>query len=93
MKVEMTFAHYIELRQTVWQHYDPSTGVVVDGPMPSNARIREALGKPCEMCRGRIMVDTEAANGGTLCGHCGGTGKASVPGARLLPRQSHVEVR
>ena len=63
-------------------------GVCLDGP--SNARIREALGKACEACGGMGHARAENDN---ICPLCGGTGKASVLGARLLARQSHVEVR
>lgn len=81
----------------------------VVGPIaetPSGARIREALALPCGRCEGvgtypeddPARMTAEALNDGAtiealLCSYCGGTGKQRVPGARLLPRGSHVEFK
>ena len=46
---------------------------------PNLAEVREALETPCPECEGG-------------CALCGGSGHASVPGATLLPRGSHVRV-
>jgi hypothetical protein len=46
---------------------------------PSNAAIREALGKPCPEC-GALPAPSDA------CQTCGGTGTMGVPGAHLEPR-------
>lgn len=61
--------------------------------------IRVAMEKPCEACAGvgdvtgpYIVEGVEILATGK-CGVCGGTGKQSVPGARLDPRGSHIEVK
>jgi hypothetical protein len=46
---------------------------------PSNAAIREALGKACPEC-GALPAPSDA------CQTCGGTGTMGVPGAHLEPR-------
>lgn len=58
--------------------------VKVSALVPSNTRIREALAKPCPQCMDHPMADCDA---------CAGTGRASVPGVRLVARGQHVEVR
>lgn len=45
---------------------------------------------PCEYCRGSRMASTERSE---PCPDCGGSGHASVPGARLKPVGSHVECK
>lgn len=54
--------------------------------IPNNEAIREALDKTCSTCGGIV-------NPWTACGECGGTGKATVPGAQLGPRGEHLGVR
>lgn len=49
----------------------------------SNTAVRKALEAPCWLCDGK----------GGGCSSCGGSGKQGVPGARLLERGSHLEVR
>lgn len=61
--------------------------------LPSNTKIREALAKPCETCGGTKTQLAREGNGEEPCQACGGTGKAGVPGARLLERGKHVEVK
>lgn len=53
---------------------------------PSNERIRVALAEQCALCAGRDAVDQS-------CTDCSGTGKNKVPGARLLERGQHLEVK
>ncbi len=55
---------------------------------PSQSLIREALIQPCATCDGTGVYDVEFQ-----CADCGGTGKASVPGAHLEPRGVHIETR
>ena len=86
MRVTMTFAQYLELRRTVWQKYEE--GIEVDGPFPSNERIRAALAKRCDHCDGAPAVGTKDE-----CQWCSGTGCAVVPGARLDPRGETVIVK
>ena len=50
----------------------------------SNSAIRAQLEAPCWLCGGS---DSEA------CPQCGGTGLTPVPGARLVPRGQHLEVK
>jgi hypothetical protein len=59
---------------------------------PSHQRIREALAQPCPACGGKGF-DQAPGYGDETCESCGGTGKQGVPGATLLPRGSHVEIR
>lgn len=54
--------------------------------VPNNEAIREALNQTCSTCGGIV-------NPWTACGECGGTGKATVPGAQLGPRGEHLGVR
>lgn len=54
--------------------------------IPNNEAIREALDKTCSTCGGIV-------NPWTACGECGGTGKATVPGASLGERGVHLGVR
>lgn len=68
------------------------------GPrVPSLSLIAEALGNPCGPCNGTggIVVDPVHNNGydRASCPDCGGSGKQSVPGARLKPVGQHVEVK
>jgi len=63
-------------------------GVTVVSTEPDQARIREALASPCPACYGlpaHSPIDE--------CQACGGSGRQGVPGARLHPRGSHIEVR
>ena len=53
---------------------------------PSNAAIREALGKPCPEC-GTLPAPSDA------CQTCGGTGTMGVPGAHLEPRGRSLVVK
>ena len=53
---------------------------------PSNAAIREALGKPCPEC-GTFPAPSDA------CQTCGGTGTMGVPGAHLEPRGRSLVVK
>ncbi len=57
--------------------------------VPNNAAIREALAQPCPVCQGGSAFGFREIP----CTTCGGTGKVGIPGARLLPRGDHVEVR
>ena len=63
---------------------------------PSLSLIGEALQRKCEACEGRghprDPVFEEHISPDT-CGERGGSGHASVPGARLAERGSHVEVK
>lgn len=69
--------------------------------VPSNTLIREALIQPCAACDGtepqRCCNGVDCACMGKPiepdCESCGGTGRASVPGAHLGDRGVHVEVR
>lgn len=54
---------------------------------PRLSAIAEALSQPCDACDG----DPCDESGTVVCGACGGSGLAGVPGAILLPRGSHVE--
>jgi len=55
---------------------DPATKL---DRQPSNAAIRESLGKPCPEC-GALPAPSDA------CQTCGGTGMMGVPGAHLESR-------
>lgn len=58
----------------------------------NNARLREALSQPCANCDGSGSVMANADEVKT-CPTCGGSGRASVPGAHLEERGSHLELR
>lgn len=53
--------------------------------------IRRALDIPCPDCVGGTIEDVEGVR--TPCPGCSGTGKQGLPGARLEPRGSHIEVQ
>jgi hypothetical protein len=53
---------------------------------PSNAAIREALGKSCPEC-GELPAPSDA------CQTCGGTGTMGIPGAHLEPRGRSLVVK
>lgn len=59
---------------------------------PSLSLISDRLSEACPKCnRSGAVADHE---GSALdCPECGGSGKASVPGARLKPVGQHVEVK
>jgi hypothetical protein len=65
---------------------------------PSLSLIGEALQKPCGKCAGARTVEATNAQGQRIlgredCPECGGSGRQSVPGARLAERSSHVECK
>lgn len=69
------------------------TGVRQSEWTPSLSLIAEALQKPCDKCGGEGGGDIHGPNSQkVLCGSCGGSGKAGVPGARLGERGSHLRV-
>ncbi len=51
--------------------------------LPSNEAIRKAMEAPCWACEGK----------GGDCASCGGSGKAGVPGARLLERGATLQIK
>jgi hypothetical protein len=68
---------------------------------PSLSLIGEALTKPCGKCgngKQRSCANLTCQLAGLhvsvcVCPECGGTGRQSVPGARLVERGSHVECK
>lgn len=58
---------------------------------PSPALVREALIQPCPECEGTGHFDE--IRDALKCEVCNGTGRASVPGAYLGDRGSHIEIR
>lgn len=66
-------------------------GLVIGPAAPGLAEISEGLLKPCHKCKG---IGAKWNNSSSVpCDACGGTGLAGVPGARLVPRGSHVECK
>lgn len=66
--------------------------VAPGGPrVPSLSLIGEELQKACEKCNGVGAPWNNSAS--VPCDSCLGTGKRSVPGARLAAKGQHVEVR
>jgi hypothetical protein len=61
--------------------------------VPSNERIREALGRPCPACGGVGTVSGHPRIERVVCSDCNGTKTASVPGCRLEPRGESVAIR
>lgn len=66
-------------------------GATLTGSEPSNERIRAALGEDCPGCNGGFVLGPEMQK--VTCEACSGTGKRIVPGARLLDRGQHLEVK
>lgn len=78
---------------TAWQHIPQHFRDRPDVKMkrlPSNTMVRAALAKPCPHCLGEGSTDINAT---VPCPACGGDKKNHVPGARLLDRGQHVEVK
>jgi hypothetical protein len=61
---------------------------------PDGDAIRKALAQPCANCagKGEIVGGFDGIINGT-CPACGGSGRNAVPGAQLLERGAHVEVK
>lgn len=66
---------------------------------PNNREVRAALGEPCRKCAGtgdirdpnnRYPDNPDAVS---VCPECNGSGKCSIPGARLLERGDHLECK
>lgn len=68
--------------------------------------VRKALSEPCPVCNGDLQIEeiapaevvagigeVSAMRVWTPCQACGGDGKKRVPGARLEPRNVHLEVK
>lgn len=61
---------------------------------PNNEAIRKALEQPCEECNGLRTVGPMYTTGEPVtCAVCGGSGKATVPGAKLEPRGVTLSVK
>ena len=58
--------------------------------VPSSTLLREALRMRCPTCG---PMDNHGEAPGGVCPACQGSGTQQVPGARLLPRGEHIEVR
>jgi len=56
----------------------------------SKSALADALIKPCGPCKGTGLTDDLGVDN---CPHCGGSGTAGVPGARLLPRGVSVQIK
>jgi hypothetical protein len=56
---------------------------------PDNEAIRKVLSMACFSCGGVPPLTEDVPE----CGSCGGSGKQGVPGARLLERGKHVEIK
>lgn len=79
---------------TAWKHIPDHFKARVDVKMkrlPSNTAVREALAKPCVICDG--AGDVADGAGRVMCPHCEGRKLTFVPGARLLDRGAHVEIK
>lgn len=70
----------VSLLSKLAEHWSNVTQVSTE---PNQALIREALVAICPECDGALAT----------CKLCAGTGKQTVPGARLLERGQHVEVK
>lgn len=66
--------------------HEERDGKVKIGPrVPSLSLITEALGKPCERCKGANRIcfeETQLGEWWDICPECGGSGHQSVPGCR-----------
>lgn len=60
---------------------------------PDNARIREALAKPCSVCNGAGGFSQAEGAEGDPCAACGGSGRFTIPGARLQERGQSLVVK
>ena len=61
---------------------------------PDKAAIAGALKKPCPFCHGDLTMRRALGLEGAdiVCDQCNGTGKATVPGARLVTDKSHLRI-
>jgi hypothetical protein len=86
--VEMSGTLFLTL--SMMKEYEDKIRLIAH--VPNNKLIRETLAQPCGRCNatGRLF---SAGDNPELCDLCGGSGKATVPGARLRDRGNHVEVR
>lgn len=76
----------------LWMQYGTAAfsglDVRVTAPEVSRSAIAEALAKPCGHCNGAPAVGSKDE-----CQHCGGSGTAGVPGARLAPRSESLVIK
>ena len=86
--------------RTAWSQPDRTVSLDVElERVPHNERIRAELERDCERCDGNGIVEDVVFNDSLVeegqfpCRTCDGTGKRHVPGARLLERGSHVEIK
>ncbi len=75
-----------------WEEWSGRQDVQLER-IPHKGRIGEALAKDCQVCEGAGKLPYDADAPEEICAACGGSGKESVPGARLLERGAHVEIR
>lgn len=69
-------------------------GVIKPEVAPDKAAIAAALKQPCFCCAGdRILTDLrDGVEISEKCPECNGTGKATVPGARLVTDKAHLRL-
>ncbi len=73
-----------------WNYWIENEDVQMER-VPHNERIRAELEKPCDRCDGSGRDPMPNCN--TECLQCDGAKTRHVPGARLLERGSHVEIK
>ena len=86
----------VRMPRTLWANVvsNYNDGSMVFGEIePNGAAIRKALTTDCATCNGDGKSGLSGEGEDPRCQTCGGSGKQGVPGARLLERGQHVEVR
>lgn len=87
--IAMNYSDWLDLERAMSKHFPKTWGLInpkveafVDGES-----VRKVLGSSCPICEGKGQAREQ------ICPDCDGSGKMKVPGARLNPRGSHVEVK
>jgi hypothetical protein len=97
--VMMRPSHWKDIKPMINQ--GPLASMTIGPRVPSLSLIAEALSQPCVECAGAgekccnpdHTRPTDCTERCRTCNYCGGSGKNSVPGARLKPQGAHVEVK
>ncbi len=94
--VDLEIAHYMRVASSSWKYKNQLWDSLDAGkPEVSLSRISDELNKPCIQCEGtgeRKVFESDTVVSRVKCPECAGTGKQSVPGARLEERGESVHI-